>query len=227
MPIHTAGAWESDRGTLLVESSRVHDNAFPFFPTEDGEMPSPQTKADFVRWEFDLTQPNGTMVPDPYVVMDLPSEFPRIDERYVTKQYEWLFLNVFIPENLDGSKNIFQGLNGLAMHSNKTNKTRFFHAGDDSLCQEPIFIPRSKDAAEGDGWIMTLVERRGANRCDIVVLDTQAFEAPIAIVQLPLHMKAQIHGNWVSAAELPVRKSLARQIDVGPISGKGALEPML
>ena len=33
MPIHTAGAWEED-GKIYVESSRVHDNAFPFFPTK-------------------------------------------------------------------------------------------------------------------------------------------------------------------------------------------------
>lgn len=227
MLIHTAGAWETADGKIYVESSRVHDNAFPFFPPDDGRMPSTETKADFVRWELDLSKPSGTQVPDPFMVLDLPSEFPRIDERFMTKQYEWLFLNVFIPENMDGSKNIFHGLNGLAMHNNKTGKTRYFYAGDNSLCQEPIFIPRSPDAAEGDGWVMTLIERRAAGRCDVAVIDTKEFEKPVAIVQLPFHVKAQVHGNWVSAAALQTKKRLVREVDEVKISGLGALEPLL
>jgi carotenoid cleavage dioxygenase-like enzyme len=78
----------------------------------------------------------------------------------MTKEYEYVFLNVFLPEKSDGSKYIFHGLNALAMHSKRTGKTRFFYAGDDSLVQEPIFIPREKDAAEGDGWVISLMERR-------------------------------------------------------------------
>ena len=227
MPIHTAGAWETDEGKIYVESSRIHDNALPFFPSEDGRNPSPNAKADFVRWELDLSKPTGTIVPDPIVVLDVPSEFPRIDERFMTKQYEWLFLNVFIPESSVGNKNIYHGLNGLAMHNNKTGKTRYFHAGDDSLCQEPIFIPRSTNAPEGDGWIMSLIERRAAGRCDIVVIDTSDFEKPVAIVQLPFHVKAQIHGNWVQATALGTRKSLVREIGQLEISRMGALEPLL
>jgi carotenoid cleavage dioxygenase-like enzyme len=227
MPIHTAAGWENPDGTICVESSRVHDNAFPFFPPEDGRQPSPQTKADFVRWEFDLSQPDGSTIPDPLVVLDVPSEFPRIDERFMTQPYKVVFLNVFVPQDMDGSKNIFHGLNGLAMHNHKTGQTTYFYAGKDSLCQEPIFIPRSSDAPEGDGWVMCLVERRVAGRCDVVILDTADFETPIAVVQLPFHVKAQIHGNWVDAVALASPKSLVHEIGDIKISGQGALEPLI
>ncbi|GAB7355573.1 hypothetical protein MBLNU459_g6045t1 [Dothideomycetes sp. NU459] len=226
MPIHTAAAWESADGKVYVESSRVHDNAFPFFPPDDGRMPSPETKADFVRWELDPAKPTDSKVPDPQVILDCPSEFPRIDERFMTKEYEYLFLDVFMPQRADGSKNIFSGLNGLAMHNHRTGKTEWFYAGDDSLIQEPAFIPRSESAPEGDGWIIALVERTVANRCDLVVIDTKEFTKPVAIVQLPFHVKAQIHGNWVEAAALGERKSLVREIGELKISGRGALEPM-
>jgi len=227
MPIHTAGAWESADGKIYVESSRIHDNAFPFFPPDDGRMPSSETKADFVRWELDPTQPSGSSIPDPKIILDLPSEFPRIDERFMTTEYEWLFLDVFLPEKLDGSKNIFHGLNALAMHSNKTEKTRFFYAGDDSLIQEPVFIPRSDDAPEADGWAIAMVERKVANRCDLVIVDTREFEKPIAVVQLPFHVKAQIHGNWVDHRALKERKPLVSVPAEMKISGRGALEPMI
>lgn len=224
MPIHTAGAWESNDGKIYAESTRVHDNAFPFFPPEDGRMPDPETKGDFVRWEFDLRKPSGSMVPDPIVLLDVPSEFPRIDERFMGRPYNFVFLNVFIPQSSDGKKNIFQGLNGLAMLNKTTGVPQYFYAGDDSLCQEPIFIPRSE--SEGDGWVMTLVERKASNRCDIAVIDTKSFSTPVAIVQLPFHVKAQIHGNWVDDTRREPGRSLVRQYGEQIISGKGSLEPL-
>lgn len=227
MPIHTGGGWEGQDGNLYLESSRVHDNAFPFFPPDDGQMPAADAKADFVRWQIDLTKSSGTKLHDPIVILDVPSEFPRIDERFMTKQYEWLFLDIFMPTKVDGSKNVFHGLNGLAMHSNKTAETRWFYAGDDSFVQEPVFVPRSKDAPEADGWVMAMVERRAACRCDVVVIDTKDFAKPIAVIQLPLHVKTQIHGNWVEAETLQGWKKLTRDVGKTKISGRGALEPLL
>ncbi|RFU34098.1 hypothetical protein B7463_g2207, partial [Scytalidium lignicola] len=226
MPIPTGGAWEGEDGKLYFESTRVHDNAFPFFPPDDGRIPAPETKADFVRWEIDLQKPSGSKVVDPLVIVDVPSEFPRIDERFMTHEHEFVFLNVFIPQKSDGKKNIFFGLNGLAMHSHKTGQTRWFYPGDESQMQEPVFIPRSKDAPEGDGWVISMVERRGENRNDLVVIDTKVFEKPVAIIQLPFHVKAQIHGNWVDAATLGEWKSLVKEIPDFKISGLGALEPL-
>jgi carotenoid cleavage dioxygenase len=228
MPIHTAAGWEDKNGHILVESSRVHGNAFPFFPA-DGQEPAMEeaTKADFVRWEIDPLQPDGASMPEPLVVLDCPTEFPRIDERFMSRQYDISWSNVFIPQKSDQSKNIFQGLNGLAMHKNSTGDTKWFYAGDDSLIQEPIFIPRTESAPEGDGWVLALIERRGAvSRCDLVVIDTQEFEKPIAFVQLPFHVKAQIHGNWVEAKDLGGYKPIVRQIPQVKISGKGSLEPL-
>ncbi|KAH6662340.1 carotenoid oxygenase [Halenospora varia] len=85
MPIHTAGGWEDGDRTIYLESSRVHGNTFPFFPSDDGRLPSPGTRADFVRWELDLSAPTGSSIPDPKIILDLPSEFPRTDERFITK----------------------------------------------------------------------------------------------------------------------------------------------
>ena len=155
MPIHTAGAWEDDQGHILVDSSRLHDNA-PFFPpdTDEPRMPDPNTKADYVRWRIDPVQPDRSYLPDRVVILDCPSEFPRIDERFMTSQYDYFWLNVFIPERSDESKNIFHGLNGLAMHSNKTGKMRKFYVRNNSLVQEPIFIPRPMELLKAtDGWL--------------------------------------------------------------------------
>jgi hypothetical protein len=54
---------------------------------------------------------------------------------------------------------------------------------------------------DGDGNISDF--RFKENRSEVVLLDTKDFKRPIAIVQLPFHVKAQIHGNWVENKVLP------------------------
>jgi len=74
--------------------------------------------------------------------------------------------------------------------------------------------------------LMTMVERKVANRCDLAIIDTRNFERPVAIVQLPFHVKAQVHGNWVPASTLKSSNSLVRQVEDVKVSGRGALEPL-
>lgn len=155
-------------------------------------------KAEYVRREVDPTKPDRSKLPEPKIILDVPSEFPPLRERSMSRKNNVTWQNVFIPERSDGKKNIFHRLNGLAQHSSKTGKTRWFHTGDESQIQEPIFISCTDDAEEGDGRVMALLERHGnRSRCDVVVIiDTKEFEKPVAIVQLPFSMKAQVHGNW-------------------------------
>ena len=66
---------------------------------------------------------------------------------------------------------------------------------------EPVFVPRSKDADEDDGWLMAYVHDASENRADIVVLNAQDFEAgPIATVHLPDRVPFGFHCNWVPDA---------------------------
>lgn len=233
MLIHTAGAWEADDGnTLFIETTRVHDNGFPFFPPDDGRMPAPDAKADFVRFKLDLSQPTGSkLASEPEVVLDIPAEFPRVDERFLSKPYDVSWINVMTPaEQRDpvppGEEHLlgFGGLDGVAMHRYSTGETKIYWTGFDGICQEPIFIPRSDDAEEGDGWVMCMVERRAANLCEVILLDTRDFTKPKAVIKLPFHVKNQVHGNWIAQRRLKERRSLVREgVDV-KISKRGALE---
>ncbi|KAF2204855.1 carotenoid oxygenase, partial [Delitschia confertaspora ATCC 74209] len=220
--LHTAGAWEEEEGGILyMESSRVFDNELPFFAPADGALPPAVGKADFVRWKFDLSQPSGSRIPEPQTMLDLPSEFPRIDERFMTKSYTHLFLDVVLGTPGPG---VIPALNGLAMVNTKTGKTEYYNPGKDCHVEEPVFIPRQKNAAEGDGWVLTMVERKSINRSDLVVLDTRDFSRPTALIQLPYRIRGQIHGNWVASEQLGERRSLVRKLGDVQVSGRGALE---
>lgn len=81
--------------------------------------------------------------------------------------------------------------------------TRIDHSGPHNKVQECVFIPHNADAAESDGFVMARVNRGDLPATGLVILDTNSFAGPpVAVVGLPLVLKAGIHGNWVEAARL-------------------------
>ncbi|KAH9826838.1 lignostilbene alpha,beta-dioxygenase I [Teratosphaeria destructans] len=230
MLIHAGGAWEDpSTGHIHVSTSRVLDNAFPFFPPTDNRMPAADAQADFVEWTLNPDQATGTKVQDPRVLLPTPAEFPRTDERFTTHPSKTLFLNVWVPDPAHPATNIFHSLNGLALLTPSSPHPIYFDAGADTSCQEPVFVPRSADAEEGDGWVLAMVERRREGRCEVVVLDSRTFgEGPVARVRLPLRVRAQVHGNWVGGDVLGWKEEegegVVRKVREGGSSGRGALE---
>jgi carotenoid cleavage dioxygenase len=79
-----------------------------------------------------------------------------------------------------------------------TGEMKSWFAGDTSSTQEPVFAPKSADAAEGEGYVLGVVNRRAENRADLVVFDAEHIdEGPIATVKIPVRLKYAIHGNWI------------------------------
>ena len=69
------------------------------------------------------------------------------------------------------------------------------------MVQEPIFIPRTPDAPEGDGFVMALVSRYETFSTDLLILDTRDWTKPEAVVKLPCKLRLGIHGNWVDTSD--------------------------
>jgi carotenoid cleavage dioxygenase len=66
---------------------------------------------------------------------------------------------------------------------------------------EPVFVPRSADAAEDDGWVMSYVYDATTDRSDVVILDAQDFGGePVATVHLPVRVPFGFHGSWLPDA---------------------------
>lgn len=60
-------------------------------------------------------------------------------------------------------------------------KLKFWYAGPDSAPEEPVFVPRSARAPEGEGWLLTMLGRRRENRTNLVILDAAHIErGPVA-----------------------------------------------
>jgi carotenoid cleavage dioxygenase-like enzyme len=120
-------------------------------------------------------------------------EFPRVDERFVGHNNRHAYMNGTINKNLP---NLFDA---IIHYDVKNNKKQIHHFGDGSFALEPIFIPRSADSHEGDGFLLSYVYREALNRSDLVILDAQHVDAePLAIVQFPHRVPFGFYGCWVN-----------------------------
>lgn len=211
--VHTGGAWE-ENGRVYIEGTWPVNPLFPFWDSQPaGEKPQ-RTVVDYVRFEIDVAQPDQTVLPGPVTLVDIPNEFPRIDERFYCKPHNYVFMNVFHtdPKEPLRKDHIFKSLNATAMLDKSTGELKVYSPGPNTRCQEPVFIPRSDGSPEGDGHIIFAVDRLDLNLSSVVILDTKDFENPTAVIELPMRMRAQVHGNWVDARELSGRPLVSNPV---------------
>lgn len=124
-------------------------------------------------------------------------EFPRPDERYLGQPYRYGFTVAFPRQ--DGEQT--DASVGLYKHD-LIERRREFHAfGSRRHAGEFVFTPRSPEAPEGDGWLLGFVLDEEADRSELVILDTDKFEAePVARILLPHRIPPGFHGNWINQA---------------------------
>jgi carotenoid cleavage dioxygenase-like enzyme len=185
---HPMNAWEE--GETITADVMEYPEA-PLFPRVDG-TPTGSAGARLVRWTFDLAGDSNTIKREQ--IDDLFGEFPRFDERHAGLAYRhgWFAGNT---NRIDGVR--FDAIAHVDLTTGK-RRTYKFEAG--SSPGEPIFIPRSEGADEGDGWLVAVVYRGTEDRSDFVVFDAQDVEAgPIAAAKLPRRVPFGFHGNWRQA----------------------------
>ncbi|MCG8591844.1 MAG: carotenoid oxygenase family protein [Proteobacteria bacterium] len=170
----------TDANRIVAEVCR--HPVLPLFDT-DGEGPPILT-----RWEIDLA--GGTVKES--ALDDCPSEFPRLDERYAGLDYRHGYAAG--SDRPDGETALPEAI----VHFDLKTGKRMSHKLDPGCaCGEPIFVPRSADAPEGDGFLLATVYRGETNRSEVVVLDAQnVADAPLARVKLPHRVPYGFHGNW-------------------------------
>lgn len=190
---------------------------FWFFPPRGGDPHhnTQQFHCDYVRWKFD---PNATdFNVKPEVLVALEGEMPRVDDRYVTKPYSILFL-AMTNKTVGRDKAVTGGsYNSIARCDVSTGEYKSWCAGAEVTVHEAAFVPRSENAPEGDGWLITVANRRDIKQTCLLILDSVRIEdGPVAIIELPFRLRAGIHGSWVPASALSERRELCDMHGVTP-----------
>ncbi len=201
MQTHTFNAWE-DGETLHLDHFVNGSGWLSQFP--DIHNPNAQEKPPFgERWSFNLASPE-----DSFSIKRLINhigEMPVIDPRYAMKRATQFWfgtsntaLGPMLPPGPKGPP-----FTCLGHYDETADKLDFFYAGANSSPEEPYFVPRSADAPEGHGWLLTMVGRRAENRTDLVILDARHLSrGPVATIKFPCRVHEGFHGTWVSAMSL-------------------------
>lgn len=184
---HPMNAFEQD-GKIIADVMRY--DAAPLFPNADGSL-GQKTAARLVRWTLDLAGGSDAIKEEP--LDDLDGEFPRFDERQSGLGYR----HGWYAADPSGAKTIKQ--TAIAHLDLKSGKRQVYELNGGDMTSEPVFTPRSADAAEGDGWVTAVVWRAAENRSDFLVFEAQDIaKGPIAIAKLPRRVPFGFHGNWVA-----------------------------
>ncbi|PXF29116.1 dioxygenase [Pokkaliibacter plantistimulans] len=201
MQTHTFNAWED--GNKLVLDHFVNDSGWlSQFP--DIHNPSAHETPPFgERWTIDIDSEDDSV--DIQRFIEHIGEMPVIDPRFaMTKnRHYWFGTN-----NPSLGPMLEPGPKGppftcLGHFDELTGKLDFFYAGPNSSPEEPCFVPRSQDAEEGDGWLLSIVGRRDENRTDLVILDARNLsQGPVAIIKFPCRVHEGFHGIWVNSHAL-------------------------
>jgi len=184
---HPMNAWEE--GETIYADVMEYPHA-PLFPNADGSRTT-NAGARLVRWTIDLAASSNRIKREP--LDDVAGEFPRFDERRAGLPYRhgWFAANTRAPG---------MSFNAIA-HVDLAKGQRSVHQlPDGDATGEPVFIPRSTSAAEGDGWLVSLIYRADADASDFVVFEAQDIAAgPIATARIPRRVPFGFHGNWRQA----------------------------
>jgi len=184
---HVLNAW--DDGTRIVADVMQYDEP-PLFPRADGQPTDKvATRARLVRWTLDPEA--GTDAFRRTELDDMPGEFPRLDDRRAGLRNRF---GSFAGKSHDDA-----WLDTLVWLDLQSGHRSAFTLPTGDAISEPVFVPRTPSAAEGDGHLLAVAWRASERRSDLIILDTAAIEhGPVATVRLPRRVPFGFHGNWVA-----------------------------
>jgi len=188
---HPMHHYDLPDGRIVIDV--VKYDVAPLFPLPDGSPSSKEVSPSrLFRWTFDLSGKGKSF--QETQLDDRVSEFPRSDPRRSMADYRhgWA---VTARAN-DSERDRTEGCQ-LTHYDLKTGKSVDWRPGAGDRCSEPVFVPRTPDAPEGDGWVLSVLYRAAEQRSDLAVFEaTDIAKGPVALAHLSSRVPAGFHGNW-------------------------------
>jgi carotenoid cleavage dioxygenase len=182
-----------DGSELVLDVARYEELVFMTPKAARSAAWKGRNTARLHRWRIDLER--GGVRSEP--LDDGDGEFPRVDERRVGRKHRFGYIAARGAETGGSEMPEFTAIRKYDLERG-TIETRACGPGNGA--GEPLFVPRRPDAAEDDGYVMTLVYDRERNASDFLVLDARNIgDEPIARIRLPHRVPYGFHGNWVAA----------------------------
>ncbi len=122
---------------------------------------------------------------------DTGMEFGSIDPRKLGEPYRYMFgMTIDVPNARDGVVRV----------DNKTGKVDSWYVEGRMRLGEPIFVPRSAKAREGDGFVIVQAYSGDSHTSEWMVFDTKKIaDGPVCRAHLDHHIPSAFHGTWIPA----------------------------
>lgn len=183
MHFHVTNAFE-DHGDVVVDLVNFGTDAWDQLKVtiDDCRNDHPYPENRLTRYRI---TPNGRVLEQELV--DYTGEFPQYDWRRTTRQHHHSYLSGYGDILNEGS---------ITKIDHDTGATTR-HIASGHAIGEAIFVPRSPDAAEDDGWLLAMAHERSESRSKLLVLDARDLETdPLATVHLPFNVPLGFHGMF-------------------------------
>ncbi|MEZ5166736.1 MAG: carotenoid oxygenase family protein [Acidimicrobiales bacterium] len=145
-------------------------------------------KASLYRWTIDLAA--GTVTEE--LLDERKSDFARVDDRLVglPARYGYTMALGDNPDNPEMGHEVYK-------YDLVTGVPEIHHMGA-VRGGEPVFVPRTPDAGEDDGWVLLFAYDPEADRGELRIIDARNFGGPpVARVFTPQRVPYGAHGSWL------------------------------
>ena len=148
------------------------------------------TVARLWKWTIDLEL--GSVKEEQ--IDDAPCDFPRIDDRRIGFKNDYGYFTTLETdvESLTIGRHLLK-------YDLVNNKRLTHDLGENVTGGEALFVPRTANSSEDDGWVISLAYEAETDRSKLLVINSQDFEsAPVAEIYAPQRVPNGAHGSWVS-----------------------------
>lgn len=185
---HTLNAYDLDNGDVVMDAV-VFEKAL----VNDIQGPTESQVVKLERFIFEKATGKTTR----RVLSDIPQEFPRIDERLSGRPHRYGYS---VTVGNDATPNDVVS-NNILVHDLQTGEVQKRNCGDNFITGEVVFVPRHKDAAENEGWLMSYHHAIDCSPSKVVIFDAQNILGdPVATIYLPVRVPVGFHCNWIPAS---------------------------
>tara|TARA_R110000823_G_scaffold130015_10_gene257869 strand:+ start:23250 stop:24680 length:1431 start_codon:yes stop_codon:yes gene_type:complete len=165
----------------------------PLFPTPSGEA-SGKAEPHLSRWTIDMNAAEPRAVSQR--IDECESEFPQCDPRYAGRAYRHGWYTSTDGKEAGSFTENENMYNVVGHFDHATGKVDRFSCGQAHV-SECIFVPASKDAAEGEGHLLSVVTSYATHTSSLFVFNALEVAAgPVAKVHLSHRIPAGFHGGW-------------------------------
>ena len=127
---------------------------------------------------------------------EFESEFPQCDPRYNGRPYRHGWYTSPDGDCASGMEENDNYFNTVGHVDHETGELDRYSCGQ-ALISEALFVPKSEDAAEGEGYLLSVVTSLETRTSSLYIFNAlKLADGPVAIARLSHCVPAGFHGAW-------------------------------